>query len=201
MENFLTESIYNDSLSTIYQSVEKKFNRQYIYDNLQPEGVFLTDTFHDFMIPVKDEIHTDKQPFQIDQLATYYQKNYLYPKNSVFLPAHYYIEYVNRSFHLFQKRPINYKSLYKPYFTNYITIVTLGNSNTDVYDNKYYRILADIIINPLIHIKGWRQLYTIQSLDDINNYNATKGNFVIMMGKNFNINLLKNNLQVQVQGS
>lgn len=173
------------------------------YFKSKPYGIIITDSYNNIAFPF-DEPKIDNGrrlslPLIIKQYIAKYSKN----NQMGLLPWHYVIEFYNRDYFIFNTRPINLryplnseqvKTLNIKYIddkvidflnrknrdvSQYIHIMIIGDSNTDVYTNVLYRKIAKIIIHPMY------KLYKFSP-------KLNQGIFTLNIGKKFYSKLLGN---------
>lgn len=183
------EYIFEDKID-IDDTSMKKFS-------YNPKGVLIQDTYNNPFFPIKNDIRIDSD--KIDLKKIYKLFNELYNnKNSIFLPWHYCIEFIEDRYYVFNTRPINIRF---PYNNNKIStnnfnydtqiffddnifdisdaihICIIGDTNTDTYTKDCYRLIGKICLSPLL------QFFKLPGL--------FQRVFLLNIGKRFNITYLQ----------
>jgi hypothetical protein len=134
-------------------SAEKGFTPNNLFSG-PPKGVIIFDSYNNKYFPFRDTI-MDDQNFNYRNIWSEYVKKYAATSNPLFFLSHYVVENIGRYPQILATRPIMYKSLF-PRYEDFIAIMLVGNSQNDVYSPRYYRMLADIAMNSMHYIPGWR---------------------------------------------
>lgn len=80
-----------------------------------------------------------------------FRKEYQWDKK-YFLPWHFFVEIVGREYVIHTCRPFNYQSNFpNNLYKNKITIMVLGDSETDIYMSDIYSKIANMCITPYFH--------------------------------------------------
>jgi len=136
----------------------------------RPKGWLIMDSYNNQIFPM-DIFTVDTMKFDTEKLAKSFHQTYGGSTRDLYLPWHYTIEIVNQMPVVVQTRPPMYKSNI-PGYKNYFTIMIIGDSNQDLYTNRFYKQMAHMIINPWKYIQGVRMP-------------NSKENFTFWTGKNF----------------
>lgn len=141
------------------------------------QGIMIEDSYNNLLFPLKRP-QIDKNeinyPEFLDQFKTFYD-------NRKQLPWHYVIEFFENDYLLYNtlplnmKYPVNYQFDTNKNFEDYIHILIIGDTNTDVYTKALYKKIAKYIITPMSKIHRF----------DRNNY------IPVNLGKKFNPSLIK----------
>lgn len=155
---------------------EQEFKRTNIFEHI-PKGIIIFDSYNNPFYPM-NIIDLDDGKLSYPSI-----KQELLRKNwqGKFTPWHYWVEMVNMDYLVIQGRPLNYKTPL-PGFEKYIAICIAGNSKNDIYSKNLYKNIADIILNSLHYIPGWK----MQIQDEIT---------LINIGKSFDEHQLIKNLK------
>ncbi len=163
--------IYNPN-----SAAENRFKQTQMMKS-RPKGWLIMDSWNNRIFPT-DMFSVDTMKFDSEKLQKDFHQKYGGSTRDLFLPWHYTIELINQKPFVIQTRPPMYKSNI-PGFSNYLTIMIIGDSNQDIYSGKFYQQMAHMIINPWKFIPGVRAP-------------NSKENFTFWTGKNFDTdNLLK----------
>jgi hypothetical protein len=137
------------------------------------ESIIICDTYNNPFFPITPKPQLDTAKTEILTVFKRYRELYA-SKKAMFLPCHYCIELVDYNYVVYNTRPINlkfpinnqeasrdYSNNWKPttelfvnqnYFdiSKCIHIWVIGDSNYDMYSNKFYKTLMQIIIEPIL---------------------------------------------------
>ena len=165
-------------------------------------GFIIWDSFNNPIFPISFPKYDENDFFYSEYIKRFYKS---YSKKQVdILPWHFFIEFVNDSYLIYNTRPYNYmfpvssmecKNIMaannienndgifnKIDVEDYLHILILGDSNADIYTNDIYFKIGRFIIS------AYKQfLYNPNII--INNDIHT-----IFMGSNFNINYLRKHI-------
>ena len=152
---------------------ENNFLRQFIIQ--KPKGWLIFDSWNNpwFPLTVRD---IDTAEFDMKLIRKYFHLEYGGKPNDLFLPWHYTIDIVNETPYVINTRPFNYKNLI-PNYEEHLTIMLIGDSNRDIYNDSYYKVIANTIINPFRFLNGF---YLLNQRKD----------FEFKTGRNFDIDRL-----------
>jgi len=131
---------------------EKQFKRSGCFNTI-PKGIVLLDTYNNPYYPNK-EIELDSSIYNTKFLKEDFNRNYGADKLYLNLPWHFTIELVGIDYNVNCTRPLVYRSAI-PDWEEYISFCILGNTDNDIYNNKIYKHLANII-NSFKFIPGWK---------------------------------------------
>ncbi len=129
---------------------EQEFKRSNIFSS-PPKGFIIFDSYNNPFYPL---IQVNLDDAKLSYTAI---KQELKQKNwqGYFMPWHYWVEMVGMDYISIQSRPLNYRSAL-PGYEDYICICIAGNSQNDIYMKNLYKNIADIIMNSLHYMPGWR---------------------------------------------
>lgn len=158
--------------------VENAF--KYNFMNLgNPKGWVIMDSVNNPFWKM-DIFSVDTMKFDTSKLADDFHEQYGGSKRDLFLPWHYIVEMVDEKPYVISTRPFMYRSLV-PGYKDYLIIMIIGNSNLDIYPGKFYKQIANGIMNQFKYTKGYR-------LD------PAPENITYFTGKNFRKNELEKEL-------
>jgi len=154
IKKLITESDINSLLSQNNETYQNQFK-------FYPKKVYITDSYNNPLYPYT-EIVLDKYTFDLPEYKRYLEKE-VFGQTLEFLPFHFWIEYVDNDYYVFNTRPLYLKPIitdkkYSEINDSYL-IVICGNTNRDIYPynfqmklyrliNSLYRLLVKI--NPSI---------------------------------------------------
>lgn len=118
----------------------------------KPKGWLIMDSFNNKYFPM-DIIRFDTMTSNVSKVQNEFHKIYGGNIRDLFLPWHYTIEIIDEKPFVFQTRPPMYRSKV-PGFENHMVIMIIGDSNSDLYGSKYYKMIAHNLINPYHYIPG-----------------------------------------------
>ena len=148
------------------------------FQSYKPKGIYLYDSYNNDMFPYK-RIVFDKATFDLPQYHRFL--NALFGIELVYLPFHFFIEFIDNDYYVINTRPIIMKPLIpndiKTEYNDYIHICVLGDSNSDIYSRQMYQKLRSLL-NSLFILFKWGKL--------------NKNKIVSHMGKNFFLDNLLN---------
>lgn len=132
---------------------EKEYNKANVF-RPKPKGILIFDSFNNSFFPL-DIVTIDKGDFNLKSYISEFRKRYGGSESQdLFMPFHYSVELIGKTYFPVQTRPIMYRSKV-PGYEEYITICIMGNSEIDVYPHSLYKILAHTIINSLHYIPSF----------------------------------------------
>jgi len=134
-------------------ALEKQFTKLGNFDTI-PKGFVIFDTRNNPWYPF-EEIILDTPKYNSQLIWNEYRKRYSLIGTPEFLPWHFTVEIIDRNPTIQATRPITYKSLV-PDHEEKISICIVGDTSRDVYTPRYYKLIADICINPYKYIQSWR---------------------------------------------
>ena len=145
-------------MSTFHMSdnleYEKEFNKANIF-RPKPKGILIFDSFNNKFFPL-DIVAIDKGDFNLKSYISQFRRTYGGNESSdIFMPFHYSVELIGKTYFPIQTRPIMYRSKV-PGYEEYITVCILGDSNIDVYPHSLYKIIAHTILNSLHYIPSFK---------------------------------------------
>jgi len=149
---------------------ENKFVRQNYNDS--PNGWVIMDTWNNPYYPINHTIKYSSKDFDIPKFKKLFHSEYGGRPNDLFLPWHYIIDNVNDFPYVINSRPFNYKT-YLPGIENKLCILLIGDSEADLYQDSFYKIIAELIINPFKIMTGAYYM------------NNTRDKFTFLTGKGF----------------
>jgi hypothetical protein len=152
---------------------ENRFQRQFVIQ--KPKGWLIFDSWNNPWFPLKVR-EIDTSDFDLRLIRKYFHLEIGGKPNDIFLPWHYTIDIVNETPYIINTRPFNYKSLISN-FEEHLSIMIIGDSNKDIYNDIYYKAIANMIINPFRFLNGF---YLLNQRKD----------FIFKTGRNFDIDRL-----------
>ena len=161
---------------TYDHSSEKDFKRNAILKK-RPKGIIIFDTFNNEWFPL-EAVEIDTNMYNLRVLKDEFHR--IYGGSAIedlFMPWHYTVEFIGKSYNVSSTRPIMYKSLI-PGYEEYISVCIVGNSNKDMYTKELYKVIAATCLNSLHYIPGWR-------------LNPDGNTQYLNLGKNFKVNQLE----------
>lgn len=198
INNLISSSIKNTDIRV---STNKDSSSQTHRFTIKPQGIVIQDTYNNFITPIRPNPRIDTSKFDLLRVIRTYRELYTDFK-PVFLPWHYCVEFVHDRYFVINTRPLTQKY---PLDTNYVLnnankktwdenthrffnnnlfninmsihICVIGDSNLDVYPNKFYNLVGRTCISPLI---TWFKIIK----------GGTNNIFPLNMGPKFNITLL-----------
>lgn len=117
-----------------------------------PKGIIIFDSYNNPWFPLQ-WVRLDQNKFSTGTMKKEFHTIYG-GIDTLFMPWHYTVEYLDNDYYALSTRPITYKSLI-PGYEEYISICIVGDSKTDVYSKELYKVLAHELINPLHYLQGW----------------------------------------------
>ena len=136
---------------------EQLSEREFIKSNIfrpKPKGILIFDSFNNKFFPLAI-VAIDKGDFNLKAYIQEFRRKYGgSDSQDLFMPFHYSIELIGKSYFPVQTRPIMYRSKV-PGYEDYITICILGDSNIDVYSHTLYKIIAHTVLNSLHYIPSF----------------------------------------------
>jgi len=135
------------------QTYEKEFKSGAIFKRA-PKGIIIFDTFNNRWFPI-DTVKIDTNMYNMRIIKDDF--HHIYggsSRDNIFLPWHYSVEFIGKSYISSVSRPIMYKSLI-PGYEEYISICLVGDTNSDMYTKELYKVIAHNIINSFRYIPGW----------------------------------------------
>ena len=146
-----------------------------------PMGIIIFDSYNNPWFPMTS-VTVDKNNFSLRLLRSeFHQKFGGSSFTDLYMPWHFTVELIDRNYYVISSRPLGYKSLI-PEYEDYISVCIAGDSNIDVYPAELYKMISNMIINPMHYMPGWR----------INPYNNIS---TINIGKNFRYSQLSKNFK------
>lgn len=146
---------------------ENNFLRQFVIQ--KPEGWLIFDSYNNPWFPLNVR-EIDTADFDLKTIRKYFHFDYGGKPNDLFLPWHYTIEIVNETPYIINTRPFNYQNII-PEYEKHLSVMIIGDSNKDIYNDNYYKCLSTII-NPFRFLNGF---YLLNQRKD----------FTFKTGKNF----------------
>ena len=137
-------------------ALEKKFSTNGLFDT-RPKGIMICDSWNNGIFKFEQTVIDTAQP-DWPRIWNEYLKRYSLIDRPLFFPTHYVIDTIHDLPQIITTRPISYKSL-MPKFEEWITVMIIGDTNRDIYTPRYYMMIADLIINPIMRgIQSWREV-------------------------------------------
>ncbi len=190
--------IENKNFEYLHKIIDLKNNQKRINKYY---GFILWDTYNNPIFPISYPKFDENDVFYPEYVKRFYRS---YSKKEVdILPWHFFIEFVNNKYLIYNTRPYNYmfpltsseclnvvssnnielNSNDKRIFSennveDYMHIMILGDSNTDIYTNDIYFKIGKFIIS------AYRQFFYSHNIKIDNEI------YFISMGNNFNQNMI-----------
>jgi hypothetical protein len=135
-------------------TAEKEFKRVASFIR-KPKGIILFDSYNNEWFPTKI-VTFDTTEFNLRKVKDDFHRQYGGSSASeLFMPYHYFVEFIGKDYFPIQTRPIMYKSLI-PGYEEYISVCIAGNSEEDIYPHQLYKMIAHLVLNSLHYIPGWK---------------------------------------------
>jgi len=136
------------------QSNEREFKVGGTFKTI-PKGFIIFDTYNNKWFPIKT-VQIDNNMYNLRIIKDDFHRQYGGSSTEdLFMPWHYTVEFIGKSYNVSLTRPVMYKSLI-PGYEDYISICLMGDSSADMYTKDIYQIIAHLILNSYHYIPGWR---------------------------------------------